>query len=511
MDTAPPGEKWSPAAIVLWHDLIRERSGLYFDPNRIGKLLEAVDDRQAALVCSSLADYWLRLHADPGEMETLISLLTVNETYFFRGIEELQVFADSLLPEFWHGLAGARPVSIVSAGCSSGEEAYSIAMMVLERQGNGIPFLVHGGDVDGHALATARAALYGENAFRNFDESLRRRYFSQEAAGKERVVAHLQEKVDFFSLNLVADRYPPPMQGADFVFYRNVSIYFDELTKKKIFSHLLEHLTPGGCLFLSPAEIFFHNLPDVMPRRVRLEDRHGRFFFRKLLEPPANGPGGGAFDSSPAANKPDLSKWPRVAERDLPDARHRRPAPVLERSEQQDLEKSLAKAVRLANEQQFRRALARLDPILREHPDHCQAATLKAAILLHGGDDRATVSAAQKLCQGVLAKDSLCFAALVLLAMALHQEGVAPQERMARLKAAIFLNPSSWLPHFYLAQTCELLDEQTMAVREYQVVIHRLSQTTAWAEHGLSFLPLSFSADELIGFCQFRLRQMHPS
>ena len=82
---------------------------------------------------------------------------------------------------------------------------------------------------------------------------------------------------------------------------------------------------------------------------------------------------------------------------------------------------------------------------------------------------------------------------------------------MAHLKAAIFLEPARWLPHFYLAQEYEQLDERILAAREYQVVIHRMAQPGGLAEHGLAFLPLSFSADELLAICRSRLQQMSLS
>ncbi|MBF0584948.1 MAG: protein-glutamate O-methyltransferase CheR [Magnetococcales bacterium] len=524
---SPSMDVWPPERVAEWHALVQDRSGLSFDRNRISKLLEGVEDRMRFLGVTTLGAYRQYLEQEPGEFEALISLLTVNETYFFRGNEELSLFAEFLLPEFFHALyqkgQGHRPVSIISAGCSSGEEPYSITMALLERHGHGIPFQVYGGDVDTQALSIARAGCYGENAFRSFDAGMRGRYFVQESAGKAQLMPQVREKVSFFTLNLMSDPYPLCMHGADFIFYRNVSIYFDEKIKKNIFSRLVAHLSPGGCLFFSPAEIFFHNQVDVRPPTVQLEDRQGRFFFRKQdpyglrvpLPTAAKGKGqtavAGVVGPSVKGGEGD-----RAAERAQPVAAIAPLASGLERLVEEGVErekskKRLAKWVRLAHEKRYKKLLSQLDLCLQEEPDHPQATVLKAAVLLAVGEEKMGLDMAKALCRRLLARDALHFEALVLLSIALRREGVEPTTQMAHLKAAVFLRPSCWLPHFYLAQTYELLGEIEMASREYQVVIYQLGQAGGWSEHGLTFLPLSLSADELVHFCHFRLKQMRSS
>ncbi|MEO5362895.1 MAG: protein-glutamate O-methyltransferase CheR [Magnetococcus sp. DMHC-8] len=511
-----------------WHTLVRARSGLSFDASRVGKLLEGLEDRMSACGLATPAAYWQRVHDDPGEFAALVSLLTVNETYFFRGIEELRLFAELLVPEWQQQQRLTRPLSVVSAGCASGEEAYSIAMVLLDSHGDRLPFVVHGGDVDGRALAVAQAGQYGENAFRNFDAAVRARYFVREAPGRERIDAHLRSRVHFFALNLMADHYPAPLHGVDFIFYRNVSIYFDEPTKQTIFARLMAHLAPGGCLLPSPAEIFFHNQSHVRPGNVRLEDRQGRFFFRKLASSGATVGQAAAWpvtcrparDAHPVADRPARQQSDMVADgspsawRSVDDIAYLEPGPPVAKVQEGrkgERKKRLAKVVRLAHDGRHQEAMAHLDQHVREDADHDRALTLKAAILLHCGDERESVLTAGALCRAVLARDALSFEALVLLAMALHQAGVDPVERIAHLKAAIFLQPSSWLPHFYLAQTFELLDELPMAAREYQVVMHQMAQPGGWQNHGLTFLPLSFSAEELIHICRFRLQHLQQS
>ena len=496
-------DRWTPETVALWHEWVRERSGLSFYPHRISKLLEGIEDRMAVIGLLNLNNYWQRLNHDPSELAALISLLTVNETYFSRGIEELNLFADLLVPEFLSTQAkqgtDVRPLSIVSAGCSSGEEVYSIAMTLLESHGDSVPFTVYGGDVDSQALTIARSGLYGENAFRSLDTGLRDRYFSKTQGDKEKIAAIVRDRVHFFALNLVSDRYPFQMHGADFIFYRNVSIYFNQATKKRIFSRLIQGMTPGGCLFVSPAEIFFHNQAEIKPNAVHLESRHGRFFFRKQ---PLHNTSAPLTTHRPAVHHPAITKRPSSEETACA-APQTTPASITK--------ERLAKALRLLQERRHKKALAQLDLLLQEQPEHTQATLLKAATLLHGDTGLVAIRMAQQLCQAVLAKDALHFEALLVLAMGMHQQGVQPLVRIAHLKAAIFLRPSCWLPHFYLAQAYEVVNQLTMAAQEYRVVIYQITKEGRWPDHGLPFFPLSFSEDELISICQFKLQQIHPS
>ncbi|MBF0096863.1 MAG: protein-glutamate O-methyltransferase CheR [Magnetococcales bacterium] len=506
-------EEWTPAALHQWQTLVRERSGLFFDQNRISRLREGVEDRMLVCAIGERQVYWQLVQESDQEFAALLTLLTVNESYFFRGMEELRLFCDALLPSYQQKQRLNRPVSVVSAGCASGEEAYSIAILLLESHGDKYPFQVRGGDVDGRALQVARDGLYGESAFRGCDGGLRQRYFARDGSGRERIVAQLQDKVAFFPLNLMSEIYPEPLRGVDFIFYRNVSIYFDAQSKRAIFCRLLEQLAPHGCLFLSPAEIFFHNQPQIRPNDVHLDAWQGRFFFRKLarrVAPVLTWPGEERREREEGAREPIAQ--PATAMR----ARAAEVAQDLllageKLSNKMDRQRQMAKVVRLALADEVEQALQHVAKRLWSDPPHPQVATLKAAVLLCDWQDRSALREAIALCRAVIKRDALCFEGLVLLAMGLHQEGGDAIERIAHLRAAVFLNPASWLPHYYLAQAYESLQELGMAAREYQVVIYRLTQAGGIHGHGLPLLPLPFAEQALIQYCQNRLQQMNPA
>ncbi|MBF0184543.1 MAG: protein-glutamate O-methyltransferase CheR [Magnetococcales bacterium] len=506
-------ESWSADDLARWQALVREQSGLFFDQNRISKLREGIEDRQLACGITSRKAYWQRVQEDAAEFAALLSLLTVNETYFFRGIEELRLFCDDLLPAYRQQQAAERTVNVVSAGCASGEEAYSLAILLLERHGEECGFGVRGGDVDGRALQLAAGGVYGEYAFRNCDPCLRQRYFTREVGGRERVIDALRRRVHFFPLNLMSAIYPDPMQGVDFIFYRNVSIYFDAATKRAVFNRLLDQLAPGGCLFLSPAEIFFHNQPQVRPGNVHLESWQGRFFFRKRagrsVVAAVAWEGENRRDGQPVAMPPGQQPAGTTRSRAFEVAQDLLMAGEKGQAKQ-DRQKQMAKVIRLVLAGALEEALQLLLKRLWSDPPHPQVATLRAAILLCLTEDRQALRQAVELCRAVIKRDALCFEGLLLLAMGLHQEGGDPIEQIAHLRAAVFLRPDSWLPHYYLALAYELLQEMAMAVREYQIVICRLKQSDGVQRHGLPFLPLPLTVQELVDGCQNRLQQIKP-
>ncbi len=507
-------EEWSMTALQQWQSLVRERSGLYFDQNRINKLREGVEDRMMACAIFSRQAYWEHVQESEQEFAALLSLLTVNESYFFRGIEELRLFCDVLLPGYQQQIKVERPLNIISAGCARGEEAYSLAILLLESHGEKYRFSVKGGDVDGQALQGARSGLYAEKALCNCDAQLRERYFVREGSGRERVVQRLQERVNFFPLNLMSEIYPEPMRGVDFIFYRNVSIYFDETTKRAVFCRLLEQLQPGGCLFLTPAEIFFHNQPQIRPGNVHLETWQGRFFFRKregrslmpLPEWIGENRRSGESERIRSAAEPLPTIGTRAAEvaQDLLMAGEKL-------GHKMDRQRQMGKVIRLLLANKVKQALEQINKRLWSEPPHPQVVTLKAAALLCAEEDGEALRQAVSLCRALIKRDTLSYEGLLLLAMGLHQEGGDPIERIAHLRAAIFLHPGSWLPHYYLAHAYEALQEREMAVREYQVVIYRLGRAGGMQGHGLPFLPLRFSEQELINYCQNRLQRINPA
>jgi chemotaxis protein methyltransferase CheR len=244
----------------LLRDFIHEHFGLYFDDNQRGSLRARLAGRLASLGLASFEEYYHYLRFGPQHAEErlrMASHLTNNETYFYRETAQLQVFADSVLTSLKDRKTarGERRLAVLSAGCSSGEEAYTLAMILYD---SGLFFWnwdahVTGMDVDRTALEKAERGLYHPNSFRSIRPAITDKHFAKEAGGA-RVKDAIRKMVSFRHGNIVDAASYDGLAPLDVVFCRNVLIYFSDamiLTVMKLFHAAL---APGGYLFLGHAE-----------------------------------------------------------------------------------------------------------------------------------------------------------------------------------------------------------------------------------------------------------------
>ncbi|HEX5733858.1 MAG TPA: protein-glutamate O-methyltransferase CheR [Blastocatellia bacterium] len=193
---------------------------------------------------------------DEPEMEEILDAVAVHETYFFREQQQLKVFSEQILPE----LVGARrPLKIWSAGCSTGEEAYTIGMLLAE-QGLFDQELVSltASDLSRRVVESGVRGVYGESSFRTTDPNFKQKYFAPESQGAWRVREELRTLIRFEQFNLMQlnshgwEATPPG--GFDLIFCRNVLMYFDEAAVKRSLTSLHTMLAGGGYLLLGHAE-----------------------------------------------------------------------------------------------------------------------------------------------------------------------------------------------------------------------------------------------------------------
>jgi len=244
----------------LLRDLVHERFGLYFDDNQKGSLRTRLLGRLASLDLDTFEDYYRYLRFGPQrdeELQRMVSHLTNNETYFFRELPQLQVFSDDILRRLRDAKAtrGDRSLRILSAGCSTGEEAQTLAMLVYD---SGQFFWswdvqVVGMDVDSSALEKARRGLYHPNSFRAISPALVERHFVKQAGGAE-VKEAIRRLVSLRHGNIVDPASYAGLPPLDAIFCRNVLIYFSDAMILKVVRLFHQTLTPGGYLFLGHAE-----------------------------------------------------------------------------------------------------------------------------------------------------------------------------------------------------------------------------------------------------------------
>lgn len=230
---------------------LKERIGL--DVNSIGKAIveRAVRQRCNASGAADNDAYWRLLNGSPQEQQALIEAVIVPETWFFRYPESfatLSRLAANRLSE----LAGARPLRILSLPCSTGEEPYSIVMALLDAGLGARQFKVDAIDISPSSIERARCGLYGKNSFRSSDTGFRDRYFSPVPQGYQ-IAGQVRDCVSFQAGNLL-DPELPARTAYDFVFCRNLVIYFDQPTQMHVFKVLKRLTREDGVLFVGPAE-----------------------------------------------------------------------------------------------------------------------------------------------------------------------------------------------------------------------------------------------------------------
>jgi chemotaxis protein methyltransferase CheR len=241
----------------LLRDAIYKRTGMWFADNSKYLLQKRLSPRARELNFDSFQKYFYFLQYDPRadtEYDQIYDLVTTNETYFFREPAQLAAFTEEIVPDILTR-KGVKKIRIWSAGCSSGEEPYSIAML-LQTAGwyEKAAFEIFASDINQSVLAKARRGQYRENAFRACDPALRDRYFTKEADGSWKISDEIRNRISFGRLNLYDESRVSLLGHLDVVFCRNVIIYFDDSSKRVVVSNFYNRLVEGGYLLLGHSE-----------------------------------------------------------------------------------------------------------------------------------------------------------------------------------------------------------------------------------------------------------------
>jgi chemotaxis protein methyltransferase CheR len=243
-------------------DFIYNLCGMYFNSNKKYFLESRITKRIEANGAKTVADYLNLLKSGPKGSEELKKLLvevTTNETYFFRNPPQLKVIENQLLPEIvaTKSKIGFRKLRVWSAGSSSGEEAYTLAMLLLEKRDNMLKdwiIEIVGTDINETVLSHAKEGIYGSYSVRNMPDFYKRKYIRQEAAERFVLSPEVKKLVNFSMVNLYDDNKMVFMKTFDFIFCANVLIYFDIASKSKVVQHFFNNLQPYGYFFLGQSE-----------------------------------------------------------------------------------------------------------------------------------------------------------------------------------------------------------------------------------------------------------------
>ena len=242
-------------------DEVYRQLGLYFEDTKIYFIQKRIEKRMETLGVDSFADYGFLLRfgdQDGRELQALANLITTNETYMFREFEQLQAFADHCLPLILKPREGAndRRLRIWSAGCSSGEEPYTLAIILKEVMHDAAAWdiKIKATDIDEVRLEMARRAVYEERSVKEVPPEYFDRHIVRLPAGFFAIKPETAKLVEVEHLNLNDRLVMRGMKQFDFIFCRNVLIYFDDASRKAVVDHFYNALRPGGFIFLGHSE-----------------------------------------------------------------------------------------------------------------------------------------------------------------------------------------------------------------------------------------------------------------
>jgi chemotaxis protein methyltransferase CheR len=243
-------------------DLVYKVSGIYKAEDKLYLLADGCGRRMKQLSVRTPREYWNHLTVQPkrdGELRQLLNEITIGETCLFRSPPQLDALRKVILPEIVADASKqiTRRLRIWSAGCSSGEESYTLAMSLLEESRRLLKdwtVEILATDLNDRSLEAARAGVYGDYALRSTTDYFKRKYFSAVEQNKLQVRPEVKKLITFSRLNLQDDSRMLFMKGVDLIFCCNVLIYFDGASKAKVINHFFSNLNSGGYLFLGTSE-----------------------------------------------------------------------------------------------------------------------------------------------------------------------------------------------------------------------------------------------------------------
>ena len=265
MQAAPADGNPPDPAYLKIRDLIYRMSGIYQTEEKLYLLVSRCGRRMSAVGAKTPSEYLEHLTTRgnrDAELRLLLNEITIGETYMFRSPPQLEALRTLILPQVMQakGAMGFKRLRFWSAGCSTGEEPYTLAMFLLqesEKMLAGWTFDILATDLNDDSLATAKAGIYGEYALRNTTDALRKKYFKVHDEKRLQASDVLKSHIRFDRVNLSDNSKMVFLKGMDVIFCCNVLIYFDVASKKRVVQHFFTNLLPGGYFFLGHAESLF--------------------------------------------------------------------------------------------------------------------------------------------------------------------------------------------------------------------------------------------------------------
>jgi len=488
---------------------VAEVLGLSFDDGRLDDLADTLSRRVEESGSRTGSRYLDRLTSGAGwpeEWRTLAGRLTVGETYFFRYRDHFRAFSEAVLPALLCGDGGR--LRLLSGGCASGDEAYSLAMLVRER----FPLacaagqvVIRGIDVNPSMIERAVSGHYSPWALRETPPELVERHFRRD--GQTFVLgAAVRSMVSFGEGNLIDD--DPAVWGSeawDVVFCRNVLMYFAPEAARAVVARLERTLRPGGFLFLGHAETL-----RGLSEAFHLRHTHETFYYQRR-EAAERRPLVGA---RPAAPQPALDPAALAADTSWVDAIRLASARIatLAEAPQQKAAPPLAPAaaaldlgvaVELLRQERFADALERLRALPPEWRTDADAALLHAALLTHAG----SLAEAEEACRELLERDEMNAGAHYLTSLCREHAGDR-QGAVEHDQTAVYLDPTFAMPRLHLGLLAKRMGDVETARHELGHAQELLAREDA---SRILLFGGGFSREALVEMCRAQLARCGAS
>jgi len=450
--------------------------------------------RATRLGYNTLPDYYRGLESDANEFNELLNLVTINETSFFRFPAQWDALRGTVLPEIMAEKEPSnRNLRIWSAGCSTGEEPYTLSMTLLDMglEGLGWKPQVLGTDVSTRALGRAKAGVYGKRAMSNIPKDVLLRHYEPLPTGEYRINDNVRRLVDFGYHNLIKEPYPLSLMGNwDVIFCRNVTIYFQIESTRRVVQNFYNSLNEGGYLFIGHSE----TLTSINDKFEALE-RDGVFLYRKPKAQRVF-----TFGQSVATSRPRA-----VVTSAEPPARPTRPRPVRETRPApapvvvapvtgSDLEKLLVEAHEHLAQGRPDRVQEIAAQILAFDVNNADAHLLFAYVKADTGDFGAALAS----CDRALAINPLLPVARYILGIIYQREG-DPTRAISEFKKTIYIDADFALAHLNMANIYKSQRKWDLAARAYENALRSMynSPEGPWTEFSGGF-----KADLLVKTCE---------
>lgn len=496
------------AEVDRFRTLIGQRFGLLFDDSKLAFLAEVLARRIEASKAKAVS-YLDRLEGDRQELRTLALELTVSETYFFRNIDQLHAFTEVVIPERMVARAGTRQLRLLSAGCASGEEPYSLALLLRERIVEaGWETSIRAVDINSAMLEKALRARYTPWSLRETPAEVQCRWFKSE--GRDFVLDEsIRASVTFQERNLaLEDTELLAPETYDVVFCRNVLMYFAPEVAQALVERIARALVPGGYLFLGHAETLRGVSSDY-----HLRHTHGAFYYQRKdrlssarenatiasKRPPR-------FTSTESLPDPAWSTtWIDTVKRasDRIQALTERPRSAIDQAHVSSPTGTarpaadLHVALELLKRERFSEALDLLGALPSESAHDPGVFLLRAVLLTHSGQ----LALAEKVCSELLQSDELSAGAHYLLALC--REGSGDRHgAVDHDQVAVYLDPGFAMPRLHLGLMARRAGEKDVARRELGRALVLLEREDP---SRLLLFGGGFSRDALVALCRTEL------